>query len=313
MNADHEAATLNFIIDRLQIEDDWFEWEGRGFRWWAGALAQRISFAPRRSLHGVPVSTLHIETDLLAEVPLTSSTWERLAGVNRFATLSAYVADVPQRTLSLHASVTLTDDNWMMARALALHAAALQVADAHAEAAEMASAFGAAVRLSGHPARGRREVPDEMLGVIEIYQQRGQDVSPVTTEDLAQLVHVEPRPWLLAANEPDRLIADLDFATGQPARLEIDRGVLHPALGSGVQLRLALPIEPDAAIAQRLNANEAVQPDAHQLGAWCLDPDRGLAFVGFVPSAAWMPDLLRALVYHTAGRNEWARELLFPQ
>ena len=89
--------------------------------------------------------------------------------------------------------------------------------------------------------------------------------------------------------------------------------LLDPALGSGVQLRLALPVEEDAAIAQRLNANEAAQPDAHQLGAWCLDPDRGLTFVSFIPSAACMPNLVRALVYHAAGRNEWARELLFPQ
>jgi hypothetical protein len=121
------------------------------------------------------------------------------------------------------------------------------------------------------------------------------------------------RPWLLAVNEPRRLLADLDFAAGRPARLELDAGAHHPALGSGLQVRLAIPVEPDAAIAQRLNADEAAQPDAHQLGAWCVDPDRGLAFVSFVPSAVCMPELPRALVYHAAGRNEWARELLFPQ
>jgi len=313
VKADTEAAILNLIIDRLQIEDEWFEWSGRGFRWWAGPLAQRIAFSARRELHGVTVSTLHIETDLLADVPSVADTWERLAGVNCFATLSAYVADLPSRTMSLHASVAFTDDNWMMARTLAIHAAALQVADAHAEAAEMASAFGGTVRSSGHPTRGPREVPDEMLGVLQAYQQRGMDPSPVTTEEIAQLVHLEPRPWLLAVNEPDRLIADLDFAAGQPARLEVDRSVVHPALGAGVLLRLAIPVEPDAMIAQRLNANEALQPDAHQLGAWCLDPDRGLAFIAFIPSAAYVPNLPRALVYHAAGRNEWARDILFPQ
>lgn len=313
MSVQTEAAILNFIIDRLQIEDDWFEWEGRGFRWWPGPLAQRITFAPRRDLHGVPVSTLHIETDLLAGVPATATTWERLASVNRLATMSAYVAYVPAGTVALHASVTLTDDNWLMARALALHAAALQVADAHAEATELAQAFGARVRSSAHPTRGPRETPDEMLGVMEVYQQRGQEPCPVGTEELAALVHLEPRPWLLAVNEPERLIADLDFAANQPARLDIDSGVTHPALGSGLQVRLTLPIEPDAAIAQRLNANETAQPDAHQLGAWCVDPDQGLCFVGFIPSAACMPELTRALIYHAAGRNEWARDLLFPQ
>lgn len=313
MSRDLETNTLNFIIDRLQIEDDWFEWTGRGFQWWAGQLAQRLVFAPRRDLHGVLVSTLHIETDLLSDVPGTSATWERLAAVNRLATLSAYVADVPARRVSLHASVTLTDDNWLMARILALHAAALQAADAHAEAAEMARAFGARVHASAHPERGARAEPDEMLGVVEVYQQRGENPPPVGTEELAELVHLEPRPWLLAVNEPERLLADLDFATDQPARLELDAGVTHPALGSGLQLRLAVPVEPDPAIAQRLNANEAAQPDAHQLGAWCVDPERGLSFVAFVPSAACVPNLPRALIYHAAGRNEWARELLFPQ
>lgn len=313
MNSEIEAGVLNFVIDRLQIEDEWFLGRGRGFTWWAGALAQRIAFAEPRDLHGVRAVTLHVDTDLLVGVPATEATWRRLAAINRFASLSAYVADVGSATVRLHASVTMTEANWPMARVLALHAAALQVADAHAEAGQLAQAFDATVHATDHPSRGPRSQPDEMLGVVEVYQQRGQEPSPFTTEDLAGLVHLEPRPWVMAANEPDRLMADLEFASGRPARLEMDRSVMHPALGSGLQLRLAIPVEPDAAIAQRLNANEAVQPDAHQLGAWCVDETHGLSFVAFIPSAAGMPDLLHALVYHTAGRNEWARELLFPQ
>lgn len=313
MTPELASGVLNFIIDRLQIEDEWFEWRGRGFRWWAGHLAQRIELAPPRDLHGVPVVTLHVATDLLADVEPASVTWERLASLNRLSSLSAYVGDVESRTVGLHASVTMTADNWPMARALALHAAALQIADAHAEAADLAAIFGATVHATAHPTRGRREPPDEMLGVVEIYQQRGQDPSPVTTEELARLVHLEPRPWLLAANEPELLIADLEFAAGKPVRLELDASAVHPALGSGLQLRLWLPLEPDAAVAQRLNANEVLQPDAHQLGAWCVDEENGLGFTAFVPSAVYTPELTRALVYHAAGRNEWARDLLFPQ
>ena len=312
MNAEIESGVLNFIIDRLQIEDEWFEWRGRGFAWWAGALAQRIQYSARRNLHGVQAVTLHVETDLLTSVPATAATWQRLAALNRFATLSAYVADVPSGTVRLHASVTLTEANWPLARVLALHAAALQVADAHAEATELSRIFGAAVDATGHPSRGPRSQPDEMLGVVEVYQQRGQEASPFTTEQLAALVHLEPRPWVMAANQPHRLIADMEFAAGQPARLELDASAVHPSLGSGLQLRLLIPVDPDSAIAQRLNANEAVQPDAHQLGAWCVDDERGLGFVAFVPAAAFVPDLLQVLVYHAAGRNEWARELLFP-
>lgn len=313
MNTEIESGVLNFIIDRLQIEDEWFEWLGRGFRWWAGDLAQRIELAPARDVHGVRVSTLHVSTDLLSDVPLGATTWQRLAAMNRFATLSAYVGDTTSATVRLHAAVALTRENWPMARALALHAAALQVADAHAEAHELARVFAARVHATAHPERGRRPTPDEMLGVVEVYQQRGQQAAPYTIEDVASLVHLEPRPWILAANEPTRLVADLAFADGQPSRLELDASSTHPALGSGLQLRLWLPLEPDAAIAQRLNANEAAQPDAHHLGAWGVDPERGLGYASFVPSAACLPDLPKTLVYHAAGRNEWAREVLFPQ
>ena len=142
--SDAIAGVVNFIMRKnfegLQIDDEWFEWEEQGFRWWAGPLAQRIFVARGRELQGIKVSTLHIETDLLAGVPATAATWERLAAVNRLASLSAYVADVPTGTVSLHASVAVTADNWPMARLLALHATALQVSDAHAEAAELATA-----------------------------------------------------------------------------------------------------------------------------------------------------------------------------
>ena len=151
-----------------------------------------------------------------------------------------------------------------------------------------------------------------MVGILEIYQQRGEGDSPFTADEIAELVHLEPRPWTMAANELHRLDADLEFATDLPARLELDASERHASLGSGLQMRLLLPVEPDEAIAQKLNANECLEPDAHQLGAWCVDRERGLMFTGFVPAAAHAPGLARALVYHVSANNEWARALLFP-
>jgi hypothetical protein len=78
-------------------------------------------------------------------------------------------------------------------------------------------------------------------------------------------------------------------------------------------MRLLLPIEADPALAQRLNASEAASPDAHQLGAWGIDDAQQFGFSAFIPSAVYMPEVARTLVYHLAGRNEWAREQLFPQ
>lgn len=297
----------------MQIEAEWAVQEKESFTWWASSLRQRVWVAPPREFQGVPLTTLHVETDLLADVPMDESTWARLAGVNRFASLSAYVADPAAGTISLHSSVSLTADNYRLAQTIALHAMALQMADGYGEAAELAAAFGGRVAASGHPTQGVRLTPDEMVGILDIYQQRGAAGSPFEPEELAQLVHVEPRPWLLAANGVHRLDADLEFAAGGVhARLELDADTRHPSLGSGLQMRLKLPVEPDPMVAQRLNANEKLEPDAHQLGAWCVDDEHGLMFTGFIPAAAWVPELSRSLVYHLSAKNEWARALLFP-
>ena len=303
---------LKFLTARMQIEAAWAVQEQTSFTWWAHTLAQRVWVAPPRDVVGVPIRTLHIETDLLADVPMTTSTWARLASMNRFATLSAYVADPARQQICLHASVSMTEANWLLARSMALHAMALQMADAYAEAGELASAFGGRVHATPHPRQGLRERPDEMVGILDIYQQRGDGDSPFSADEIAELVHLEPRPWVMAANELHRLDADLEFADGLPARLEVDASARHASLGSGLQLRLLLPVEPDGMVAQRLNANECLEPDAHQLGAWCVDDERGVMFSGFVPAAAHTPGLARALVYHLSAKNEWARALLFP-
>ena len=309
---DFVEEVLKFLTVRMQIEAEWAVQEQTSFTWWAHTLAQRVWVSAPRDVQGVELRTLHVESHLLADVPMSPSTWARLASINRFATLSAYVADTATRQINLHASVSLTPDNWPLARAIALHAMALQMADVYAEAAELATAFGGRINATAHPRRGMRERADEMVDVIEVYQQRGEGESPFTADEIAELVHLEPRPWVIASNELHRLHADLAFASDLPAQLELDAGVRHPALGSGLQMRLVLPVEPDDMIAQRLNASELVETDAHQLGAWCIDEDRGLMFSGFVPAAAFVPGLSRALVYHLSAKNDWARALLFP-
>jgi hypothetical protein len=62
---------------------------------------------------------------------------------------------------------------------------------------------------------------------------------------------------------------------------------------------------------RKLNANECVEPDAHQLGAWCVDPERGLMFSGFVPPRPHSRPFAGP-GYHLSAKKEWARALLFP-
>lgn len=309
---DPAARVIAYLFDRMQIDEVWACRADRGFTWWGHRLAQRVYAGPPREVNGIGTRALHIETDLLRCVPAGPATLARLAGINRLATLSAYVADLDRQRIRLHASVSLTRDNVPMAQGLALHAMALQAADAAAEARPLAEIIGGEIDESCHPTSGRRDVPDEMLAVTTVYEERGSGPSPFTADELSELVHLDPRPWLLASLTGDCVDAELPFGPAERSRLELDAGARHPAVGSGLQVRLVLPVPPDPAVVQRLNAAETIEPDAHQLGAWCLDEDVGLAFVAFLPAAVHTPHLATSIVWHMAARNDWARALLFP-
>ena len=96
----------------------------------------------------------------------------------------------------------------------------------------------------------------------------------------------------------------------------------HPQLGSGLRLRLELPInvsaEEGADLAWMLNALETLaDTSTHTLGAWCLKstpPDsqdmRSVTFVSFVPAAAYRKGLLDVLAIDMAIRTRWVAGLL---
>jgi hypothetical protein len=302
------AATLDFLADRLNLDPEWTVRDAGRLAWWAGPLAQRIWAAPAREEHGIEMTPLHIETDLLRDVPAGADTLERLAGINRLATLSAYVADPGGTRVRLHASVSLTADNWPLARMLAVHAAALQVADAHAEAGPLTEVFGGAPDASGHPLHGARPTLDEMLQVVGLYQERGEAAAPWSAKEFATLLQLDPRPWLMASSHAAGLEATLPFGPDPrvTSQLELDASYRHPALGSGLHVRLVVPRPAAAATVQRLNAAETEGPDAHQLGAWGVDEEARLRYAAFIPSAAYAPHLTPSFVYHMVARNDWA-------
>jgi len=301
---------VDYVYERMQIDEPWAVRAAQRFSWWGGSLAQRVWADEARIVDGIAVTHVHIETDLLRRVRATPETLERLAGINRLATLSAYVADAKAQLIRLHASVSVTEENFPMARMLAVHATALQVADAHAEVEPLAEIFGGDIDESEHPISGARIEEDEMLDVASVYASRGDDPSPFGADELAELVRIEPRPWTAASSTEQQLDAELPFDGGEPSRLALDAAYVHPALGSGLRIALTLPVPAAFQRVQGLNAAETNQPDAHQIGGWCASEEDKLMFVSFVPSAAYMPNMARAMMYHMATRNGWAHHLL---
>jgi hypothetical protein len=209
----------------------------------------------------------------------------------------------------------------------------LQVADAHIKADGLARLLGGEPDVSNHPSSEHRQEPDDMLGLIaSLFAPRGAGVSPWTEADFTAAADMQARPWVLATAGSTGLTAEFPFISDVPAAIAgcTETALLtassterHPQLGSGLLLRLQLPInfpkDCGAEAAVTLNLLEAAKrTDAHTLGAWCLGPDLGdrgdqhsVNFVSFVPAAAYRRGLLEVLALDMGIRARRLADLSF--
>jgi len=192
---------------------------------------------------------------------------------------------------------------------LFLAAVGVQVADAHIKVDTLARVLGGKPDVSAHPRSGPRREPDDLLDLIPtVIAPAGAGISPWVQQDFEAAAELRPRPWVLANADAAGITAELPFTGNRPAAIagRPETALLtassrdrHPQLGSGLRLRLELPInvsaEEGADLAWMLNALETLaDTSTHTLGAWCLKstpPDsqdmRSVTFVSFVPAAAY--------------------------
>ena len=64
---DYGLEAVTFVRERLQVDTQWAEPIDRGFRWWAGPLAQSVWAEPLFDDDGIVVSRVHVRTDLLRD------------------------------------------------------------------------------------------------------------------------------------------------------------------------------------------------------------------------------------------------------
>ena len=59
---------VDYVDDRMQIDDQWAVRSQGRFAWWAGGLAQRVWAEAASEREGALVTQVHIETDLLRKI-----------------------------------------------------------------------------------------------------------------------------------------------------------------------------------------------------------------------------------------------------
>jgi hypothetical protein len=316
----------------MKVDDKWSAREPRELSWWGHRLAQHVWAEPARSSHDHEVVRVHATTALLRDVPDTPEMRARLATLNRFVSLGAFVWLPERRRIVLRCAACFHAGNLAWLQPLFLAAVGIQAADAHIKVDGLADLLGGKPDASAHPRSGPRPEPDDMLNVIAaVFAPGGAGPSPWTGADFKAAADMTPRPWVLATADDAGLTAEYPLARDLPAvagkgpetalftASSTDR---HPQLGGGLLLRLQLPFpfteSHGSEVACNLNALEtAGDRNTHTLGAWCVGPAgpgptarQSVTFVSFIPAAAYRKGLLQVLAVEMALRTRWIASVL---
>lgn len=277
------------------VEPAWSLPHPGGLSWWPSAFETRIGVTADRTLEGLRVSRVLVETDVADGLPESADALRRLDLLNQRASLSALTRD-ESGGLVLAASFVVHEKNVAWTRRMLPAAVALQAAEAPVLAAAL-EPVGAAPAVSAHPVSGPRPREQAQLGGLasQVLAHGGAGpLDPRIFEDIAATLR---DVGLTARADRRGLDVEVPFA-GENAMLQMLGPLAHPGIGDGVLVLLVLPVlalrhpleaEGTGAFLARLNAQaRSVVFHAESLpalGGWAPDPNSGHpALAAFVPA-----------------------------
>lgn len=282
-------SVIEAVYKLMQIDARWSLRAEREFSWWGHRFKQRVwADSPHRS-YDETVTWVWARTDVLRDVRDRPRTYSAIAELNRLSAMSALIYDPETRRVFLNCGMVAHQQNQSWLGRYFGMAVALQACQAESLADALAEEIGGEPDLSAHPKSGPRSEPDDMLNMMAVEATRPKHSRTwLTTADFQSITDMTPNPWVLASPGDSGLTAEMPFLNDTPAvsaLLEGQEGAqpgtallmatvdeAHPSLGSGLLVRVGLPIQVNAALANSLNLLETTGPwKNHQLGAWCED------------------------------------------
>jgi hypothetical protein len=318
LERDYGLEAVAFVRERLQVDDRWAEPIDRGFRWWAGPLAQSVWAEPLFDDDGIVVSRVHVRTDFLRGFTGTREQNVSLSTWRSYPTLSGPVRHLgdPER-IALASCVWVNESNLSWAPQLAAWAAAMQSAEAHSMAAIAAHLLGATADTSGHPTSGLRSTLDGRLAVLMQRVRLGRRrPSPFVGPEMTSVLDLLQRPPCVFATGDERsLTAEFPFH-GNTSLLQLLIEDRKFAMRHGLHMLLAIP-EGDNSVegALEMNGREphstiSRAPRSHFLGTWWPSKD-ALTFSSLLPNAIHVPGLVINLTLTMCSRARWVAEVVF--
>lgn len=323
---------LRFVHRLLMIDEPWTEWHDDGFTWWGHELAQRYRWEGPIDIDGLPTWFFSVETDFLRGVTDRERALEVVDRLNASLEFGVGALVVEGDRIRLRSrTYAMQESAEDRARLLSgwgiiANGVASQLGRIHVTRPDDLGSLGFdpswEVDASGHPDSGRRETPDEMLGVI------GAIFIPEGRQPARETVHLgmdEAVHWLMGADAEavggdfNRVVlAEWRAAYGR-LTWRLERAHQHPTLGYGVRSRMVVDLDRDSFVpshelAQRLNELEATA--ARPLiggGAWAVsqgEEPRALSYTAFFPNAGLKANLAPMIAGNTRFRAEWLGSVL---
>ncbi len=311
------------VVDEIghscTIDDEWTIQTARGYEWWGKDLRTCVWSESGFHDDGFEVFRLHAQTDLLRDFDPTTENLERLNAVAALATTSAYLVDEEAGTVRLAASMYVHEETAFCFRRAFQLVTAMQAADAQIRAEVLATATGATVAATLHPASGPRTTQDDMLDLFRDV------VTPYGARPCRWVGDEMERVWRAIRASPFTVLslgggsgfsAEFPFQS-RTSLLQVLTGEAHPQVGNGVTLLLRLPMLVDRddglRLAAELTRREVTDAtEAHLLGAWCWRRD-GLVHVSFLPNVWHVFDTgdLFNIALAMAHRARWVAETFY--
>jgi hypothetical protein len=323
---------IRFVHRLLMIDEPWTQWHDDGFSWWGHELAQRYRWQGPIDIEGLPTWFLSVETDFLRGA---TDGARALEFVNRWNAslefgVGALVVEgerirLRSRTYAMPESAEdrarLLGSWGIVANAVASQLGRIQTSDPK-ELTSLGFDASWCVDASSHPESGRREAPDEMLGIIgAMYIPEGRQPARETV--------------LLGMDEAVHSLigAGVEAVGGDFARVvlaqwrvpygrltwRLERAHQHPTLGYGVRSRLVVDLDRERYalsqdVAQRLNELEVTEAEALiGGGAWAVseaEEPAALIYTAFFPNAGLRGNLAPMIAGNAWFRAGWLGRVL---
>lgn len=295
-------SSVTFIREHLQVDSEWMVSIERGFRWWAGPLAQTVWAEPCFEHDGNGLSRVHVRTDLFRGFDDSDIATRFLAMLGIQMTMSRPIrSEEDPSVVQLASSFLVHEQNEGWLNQLMSWVASIQVTEALTASEHVGDMPFWESAITQHPTSGIRE---ELDGITQIVAQlvvpRGQEDSKWAGEQMEGLLEwMNGPPCVLATGGSEGVAAEYPFPGGT-SLLTAGTSEPNPRLGNGVLVIIKLGVGgSDVETARevlRLNELELMSSTwSHVMGSWCAT-EEGLCHASFFPNAIWKPGLLANLM-----------------